>query len=339
MRNKSKLRLAMEINNSPSNPRRQHQGRSGYHSNTNNHSTLNKQTSNMGPTGKMGPTPTNTPTPNNTRVPKPTGSSGGGGTALKTAGAVATATAVTAGATAATAKAVTPTPTAPTPAPKPVKTPVRIVDPTEPPKQPKTSTAKPKRRLTGNNSTTAPSSTPSKGKSENKDSSLLTRVIGGKNERSDTYRRDFIKANPPFMGKWYLCSLCNKIIRVEDMQVDHIFPVSKGGSNKTHNLAPLCAPCNRDKSNKVDSRVAQMYIRKFGGKAIGVPVSLVFGGAMAVGKFGAKGGLMLGKGVFAVGLKGMAMGITAFLASSIKVKLVIVGVIVFLLLRQGIISF
>ncbi|MER2114239.1 MAG: HNH endonuclease [Solibacillus isronensis] len=330
MRNKSKLRLAMEINNSPSNPRRQHRGGSGYHSNTNNHSTLNKQTSNTA-------TQSNTATASTRKAPKPItpSSGGGGGTALKTAGAVATATAVTAGATAVTAKTVAPS----APNQKPVKTPVRIVDPTEPPKQPKTSTAKPKRRLTGNNSTTAPSASPSKGKSENKDASLFTRVIGGKNERSDTYRRDFIKANPPFMGKWYLCSLCNKIIRVEDMQVDHIFPVSKGGSNKTHNLAPLCAPCNRDKSNKVDSRVAQMYIRKFGGKAIGVPVSLAFGAVTKIGKFGAKGGLMLGKGIFSIALKGLAMGITAFLASSMKFKLVIVGVIVFLLLSQGIISF
>lgn len=32
------------------------------------------------------------------------------------------------------------------------------------------------------------------------------------------------------------------------MEVDHILPWSKGGSDELYNLQPLCKPCNRSKS-------------------------------------------------------------------------------------------
>ena len=35
------------------------------------------------------------------------------------------------------------------------------------------------------------------------------------------------------------------------LQLDHIFPVSKGGTNKLSNLVPACFECNNGKRDKI----------------------------------------------------------------------------------------
>ena len=80
-------------------------------------------------------------------------------------------------------------------------------------------------------------------------------------------RSKFIQANPGVKrmgnkGYWYKCAHCGKwcgrpgrgnpadcIPANEKMEVDHIVPWSKGGSDALYNLQPLCRPCNRAKSN------------------------------------------------------------------------------------------
>lgn len=77
-------------------------------------------------------------------------------------------------------------------------------------------------------------------------------------------RKMFIRAYPGVRrigrkGYWYRCAHCGKWcgrsggdnIRLnssELMEVDHIIPWSKGGSDSLYNLQPLCRPCNRSKS-------------------------------------------------------------------------------------------
>lgn len=54
----------------------------------------------------------------------------------------------------------------------------------------------------------------------------------------------------------YTCRYCNVSIVAEPhllLEVDHVFPVSKGGLSTEDNLQTLCWRCNRTKSNKIVS--------------------------------------------------------------------------------------
>ena len=46
------------------------------------------------------------------------------------------------------------------------------------------------------------------------------------------------------------CAICGS---TKDLQIDHIYPKSKGGSDVEGNLQVLCAKCNIKKGNKLES--------------------------------------------------------------------------------------
>jgi len=48
-------------------------------------------------------------------------------------------------------------------------------------------------------------------------------------------------------GQDYICSECQS---EEDLTVDHIYPLSKGGTDEPSNLAFLCRRCNSKKGDK-----------------------------------------------------------------------------------------
>ena len=48
----------------------------------------------------------------------------------------------------------------------------------------------------------------------------------------------------------YRCRICGKGDEDYDLQIDHIKPVSKGGTNDMSNLQTLCEDCNKEKGNK-----------------------------------------------------------------------------------------
>lgn len=43
------------------------------------------------------------------------------------------------------------------------------------------------------------------------------------------------------------CAYCGKVIAHKDMQVDHVLPKCRGGSDDTDNLMPACRRCNHYK--------------------------------------------------------------------------------------------
>ena len=48
----------------------------------------------------------------------------------------------------------------------------------------------------------------------------------------------------------YHCRGCGKSAKDYDLEIDHIKPVSKGGTNHIRNLQTLCEDCNKEKGNK-----------------------------------------------------------------------------------------
>ncbi len=69
------------------------------------------------------------------------------------------------------------------------------------------------------------------------------------------YREDFFDSNKSSSG-WYTCARCGKKLRKADVDVDHIIPQSKGGSNNIYNLQCMCKTCNRSKGNDMDNTVS-----------------------------------------------------------------------------------
>lgn len=45
---------------------------------------------------------------------------------------------------------------------------------------------------------------------------------------------------------------CRKCSSVNQLTIDHIIPVAKGGTHDRSNLQCLCRPCNREKSDRTD---------------------------------------------------------------------------------------
>lgn len=59
---------------------------------------------------------------------------------------------------------------------------------------------------------------------------------------------------PAFYAKcetleWH-CQICGKVLTKETVTIDHIIPVSKGGTNDIENLQPMCRSCNSRKGNR-----------------------------------------------------------------------------------------
>jgi hypothetical protein len=50
----------------------------------------------------------------------------------------------------------------------------------------------------------------------------------------------------------YTCQHCDKHLRDNEVEFDHIIPISKGGSSDEHNIRLTCHDCNADKSDKVE---------------------------------------------------------------------------------------
>lgn len=75
---------------------------------------------------------------------------------------------------------------------------------------------------------------------------------GEEKRNSYNYREKYLKHNPGFFSSFYICSQCFKPISKNELEVDHIFPISKWWApNHLINLVSTCMACNRRKKDRV----------------------------------------------------------------------------------------
>lgn len=61
------------------------------------------------------------------------------------------------------------------------------------------------------------------------------------------------------------CAYCSEELEAGDTHVDHIVPLSRGGSSRPENLAVVCGPCNRSKHTKsLDEWMAERGLARAG---------------------------------------------------------------------------
>ena len=76
-----------------------------------------------------------------------------------------------------------------------------------------------------------------------------------------TIRVTFSKAERAAIARSqnYRCMYCGVKLRTDNLQIDHMYPVSRGGSNDDENLQALCRRCNIRKGNHTDEEFRDRY--------------------------------------------------------------------------------
>ena len=64
------------------------------------------------------------------------------------------------------------------------------------------------------------------------------------------------------------CTYCDLALTPSDIQIDHMIPRSRGGSNALDNLAVACADCNRLKHNKTSEEFV-IFLRSYAARFLG----------------------------------------------------------------------
>lgn len=49
---------------------------------------------------------------------------------------------------------------------------------------------------------------------------------------------------------FYPCCYCKNVFMIEKLTVEHVIPLSMGGTNEDSNISLACAPCNHEKGKQ-----------------------------------------------------------------------------------------
>lgn len=67
----------------------------------------------------------------------------------------------------------------------------------------------------------------------------------------------------------YTCQICGATVKDgAKLEIDHIIPYSKGGTNDENNLQVLCQQCNREKHNRTDLLHDKHKLEELGGDGL-----------------------------------------------------------------------
>jgi 5-methylcytosine-specific restriction endonuclease McrA len=79
------------------------------------------------------------------------------------------------------------------------------------------------------------------------------------------YRREWYGRSPrrlAIIARWKavgcLCYICGFILKRREIEIDHVIPSARGGSNKIRNLMPTHSKCNRSKGDRLDYPIRRM---------------------------------------------------------------------------------
>ena len=71
---------------------------------------------------------------------------------------------------------------------------------------------------------------------------------------AESIRREKAKARELRQTQWWqnqlsagVCHYCGKTFSAQELTLDHIVPVARGGKSTRGNVVPACKPCNSDK--------------------------------------------------------------------------------------------
>jgi 5-methylcytosine-specific restriction endonuclease McrA len=79
-------------------------------------------------------------------------------------------------------------------------------------------------------------------------------------QKQIVYKEDWI-GNETNSVDGYRCKKCHRVLDLDILEVDHIIPRAKRGSDRPSNLQLLCPPCNKKKSDNITAK-AKMLIKK-----------------------------------------------------------------------------
>lgn len=133
---------------------------------------------------------------------------------------------------------------------------------------------------------------------------------------SYNYRAEYFKRNPGLFGCIWFCSQCYKpLFGKQNVVIDHIVPLNKGGLNHVSNCTACCRKCNSEKSDIVDGRVIKgkvfkVFEQSFSNMNRGVGgvaklgVGLTAAGVSAGARLGGKVGKAAGRAAVKSGTRG-----------------------------------
>lgn len=88
------------------------------------------------------------------------------------------------------------------------------------------------------------------------------------------YRENWFKANQNPMNL-YMCASCHRLFKKQDIDIDHIVPRNKGGTDELWNLQAMCKHCNRSKQDSLNGVPQDLAVNVAKNIISGRPISNV----------------------------------------------------------------